>query len=234
MRILLLSTGGRPLFRHARDELREFLVGCHHVGFVTAASIHDEAAYFARAEAFFQKIGKTAAHVRWQRPPRYLGNLHAIVVGGGNTFALLDRLYHNTLFADIQMLVRNGMPYVGASAGANVAGLTIRTTNDWNVVGMMGFSALGLVPWNINPHYPMTPSQQHGGTQFGETRDERIAEFHRVNRSSVVGLEEPAMIRVEGGVATVLGEGRVRFFARGMPPIWFSPGDRIPLRRRAH
>ena len=105
-------------------------------------------------------------------------------MGGGNTYALLMRLRRSGLLAAIRRRVRAGLPYVGASAGSNVAGPTILTTNDWNVVGVPRFDALGLVGFNINPHYKEADPLMAAGS---ETRDDRIREYHVVNRNPVVG-----------------------------------------------
>jgi dipeptidase E len=107
---------------------------------------------------------------------RALERAETVFVGGGNTYALLDR---------IRERVGEGLPYVGASAGSNVAGPNILTTNDWNVVGLAAFDALGLVPFNINPHYLQVDPAMAPGS---ETRDMRIAEYHRVRDNPVVGL----------------------------------------------
>jgi dipeptidase E len=117
------------------------------------------------------------------------------------------------------------MPYIGSSAGSNVAGPTILTTNDWNVVALDRFEALGLVPFNINPHYLEADPIMAAGS---ETRDDRIREYHAVNANPVFGIEEQTMIRVEDGAATVVGRGRVKVFRRGAEPAWFSAGARLP------
>ena len=114
---------------------------------------------------------------------------------------------------------------MGSSAGANVAGPTILTTNDWNVVALDRFEALGLVPFNINPHYLEVDPLRAAGS---ETRDDRIREYHAVNANPVFGIEEQTMIRVEDGAAIVDGRGRVRVFRRGVEPIWHARGERLP------
>jgi len=121
--------------------------------------------------------------------------------------------------------VRAGVPYLGSSAGANLAGLTILTTNDWNVVGLEHFEALGLVPFNINPHYLEADALMAPGS---ETRDDRIREYHAVNANPVFGIEEQTMVRIEGGAATVAGSGRVKVFRRGADPRWYGAGERLP------
>ena len=172
--------------------------------------------------------GLELVHIRWNaRPLPALAGVEAVFMGGGNTYALLMRLRRSGLLAAIRRRVRAGMPYVGASAGSNVAGPTILTTNDWNVVGLARFDALGLVGFNINPHYKEADPMMAAGS---ETRDDRIREYHVVNRNPVVGLEEGALVRVEGGRATALGTARVKLFRRGAAPVWFAPGDRLPVK----
>jgi len=119
------------------------------------------------------------------------------------------------------------MPYIGASAGSNVAGPTILTTNDWNVVALDTFEALGLVRFNINPHYKETDPAMAPGS---ETRDDRIHEYHVVNANPVIGLEEGALARVEDdGSVTARGTARIKIFRRGLEPTWHQPGERLDL-----
>jgi dipeptidase E len=118
------------------------------------------------------------------------------------------------------------MPYAGASAGSNVAGPNILTTNDWNVVALARFGALALVPFNINPHYRETDPVM---APYSETRDDRIREYHAVNANPVVGLEEGSWVIVEDGAARAEGAARVKLFRRGQDATWHLPGDRLPL-----
>jgi dipeptidase E len=122
--------------------------------------------------------------------------------------------------------VGEGLPYIGASAGANLAGPNILTTNDWNVVGLTAFEALDLVAFNVNPHYLETDPAMAPGS---ETRDTRIAEYHVVRDNPVVGIEEGTMVRVEGGTATVRGTGRVKVFRRQQVPAWVAAGAPLLL-----
>ena len=149
-----------------------------------------------------------------------------IFVGGGNTYALLKRLREAKLLEPIRERVHAGLPYIGSSAGSNIAGPNVLTTNDWNVVGLGEFGALGLVPFNINPHYLETDPAM---AAHSETRDDRIAEYHVVNGNAVVGIEEGTAVRVEGGVAVVQGTGRVKLFRRGEPPSWFRGREALPV-----
>jgi dipeptidase E len=148
----------------------------------------------------------------------------AVFVGGGNTFRLLKQMYELDLIEAIRERVRGGLPYIGSSAGTNVATPSIRTTNDMPIVFPPTFDALGLVPFQINPHY-LDPDP--GSTHKGETREDRIREFHEENTTPVVGLREGSMIRVEGDAATLIGDRPARIFRRGEAPYELPVGSRI-------
>jgi peptidase E len=152
---------------------------------------------------------------------RQIETAEAVFVGGGNTFRLLKTLQETELLAPLRERAQGGMPYLGASAGINLAGPTIRTTNDMPIVEPRGFDALGLVPFQINPHY-LDP--EPGSTHMGETRAERLAEFHEENATAVVGLREGAWIRVEGVRAWLGGARGARIFRRGREPEERGPG----------
>lgn len=148
----------------------------------------------------------------------------AIFMGGGNTFRLLTRLYETDLIELIRERVKTGMPYMGASAGSNVAGLTIKTTNDMPIVQPESFEAIGLVPFQINPHYlDSDPNSRH----MGETREERIREFHQMNDAPVVGLREGAWLRVEDRRVTLGGAAAARVFIKGRDPSEYPPGSSL-------
>lgn len=226
MRVLLLSNSGRPYLGHARAEVLDFLGPARRLGFVTAASLGDEQAYYETArDALAPDL--VVEHVRWDHDPfPALARIEALFVGGGNTYALLRRLRQAGLLDPIRERVRTGLPYMGSSAGSNVAGPNILTTNDWNVVGLTAFEALGLVPFNVNPHYLETDPAMAPGS---ETRDQRIAEYHVVRDNPVVGIEEGAMVRVEDGLPRVRGTARAKVFRRGEPPVWVPAGAPLPL-----
>ncbi|MBI4171246.1 MAG: dipeptidase PepE, partial [Actinobacteria bacterium] len=166
-------------------------------------------------------------HLRWDADPlAVLERAEALFFGGGNTYALLKRLRKASLLDSNRVRTRAGLPYIGSSAGSNVAGPNILTANDWNVVGLTAFEALALVPFNVNPHYLETDPAMAPGS---ETRDERIREFHVVWSNPVVGIEEGTLLRVEDGVAAVLGRGRAKVFERGREPRWCGPGERVDI-----
>ncbi len=229
MRLLLISNSGRPFLGHCRGAIGAFLGSARRLAFVAAASLSDEEGYYALARAALRAGpgGLTVEHLRWEEDFRpTLERAEAIFVGGGNTYALLQRLREAGLLDAIRARVAAGLPYLGASAGSNLAGPNILTTNDWNVVGLSRFEALGLVPFNINPHYQETDPAMAPGS---ETRDTRIAEYHVIRDNPVVGIEEGTMLRVEGGVATVAGTGRVKLFQRGREPRWLVAGQEVEL-----
>ncbi|MBI4637174.1 MAG: dipeptidase PepE [Candidatus Rokubacteria bacterium] len=232
MRLLLISNSGKPFLGHCMGQIAAFLGPARSVAFVTAANLYDESAYYARAREALALAppagcGAEVFHLRWDADPlTTLERAESLFVGGGNTYALLERLRGAGLIDPIRARVRAGLRYVGSSAGSNVAGPNILTTNDWNVVGLAAFDALGLVPFNINPHYlDADPAMAPGS----ETRDERIREYHVVTRNPVVGIEEGTLLRVEDGQVTVLGRGRVKVFERGREPRWCRPGERVDV-----
>ncbi len=229
VRLLLISGTGKPPFSLYHREIREFLHRPTKVGFVTAARLGDEAAYFSEVRnAFLDSpdgaLMRDFIHVRWDRDwKRALEKLDAVIIGGGNTYVLLKRLLESRLLDALATQVNSGLAYLGSSAGSNLAGPNILTTNDWNVVGLTSFDALGFVPFNINPHY----IERGVDAPWSETRDQRIHEYLAVWNNPVVGLEEGTLLRVEHGIATVQGQGRVKLFGPQQPPRWLGPGEQI-------
>ena len=155
---------------------------------------------------------------------KLLRDADAIFIGGGNTFRLLETLYRFNLLDEIRNAVSRGARYMGASAGATVAGPTIKTTNDMPIIYPPSFDALGLVPFNINPHY-LDPDPN--STHMGETRPMRIAEFHELNEVPVIGLREGAMLVVEDAQVTLTGTSGARLFRKGLEPVEFASGARL-------
>ena len=201
--LLLISNStlhGSGYLEHCAGELRDFLSGTKRVLFVPYA-LHDWDAYANAATEAYARLGYTLESVhRAADPHRALQKTDGIFIGGGNTFRLLNRLYEQELLDPIRRRIQEGARYIGTSAGSNVACVSIETTNDMPIVYPPSFRALNLVPFNINPHYlDPNPDSKH----MGETREQRIAEFHEMNDRVVVGLREGAMLRVEGPAMTL-------------------------------
>jgi len=148
----------------------------------------------------------------------------AVFTGGGNTFRLLKTLQDSGLLSVLRERALTDLPYLGSSAGTNIAAPTIRTTNDMPIVQPASFEALGLVPFQINPHYL---DADPGSTHMGETREQRLKEFHEENETPVVGLREGAWIRVEDGHAVLGGTRGARIFRRGEAPEERGPGESL-------
>ena len=223
-RLLLISNStmhGGGYLEHCAQMLGEFLGKKKTVLFVPYA-LADHAGYAAKARAAFAGLGHELKSAHETGDPRKaVLDADAVFVGGGNTFRLLRALYHHQLLDVIVERAFAGMPYVGSSAGTNVATPSIRTTNDMPIVQPPSFAALHLVPFQINPHYlDPDPDSKH----MGETREERLRQFHEENETPVLGLREGCMVLVEGDQASLRGTTSARLFRRGTPPHELAPG----------
>lgn len=228
-RIILASTSrvhGTGYLDHLEPYLEQLFAGVNRLLFVPYA-LHDLDGYTDQVRERFASLDIAVDGIHQAADPASALELaEAVFVGGGNTFRLLDRLLREKLIEPIRSRVGAGMPYLGASAGSNVAGLTIRTTNDMPIVCPASFDALGLVGFQINPHYiDPDPSSTH----MGETRDTRLREFHEENHSPVVALREGALLEVEGERITLKGDPGGKLFRRGAEPHPLVTGDRIDL-----
>lgn len=225
MKLLLVSNSGQPPFEHCRDVLARFLPKDADVAVVTAARLDDPERRFDSVRPILAACGTRPFHYRYDRDPAaILERAGAIVVPGGNTYALLERLRRCGALEVMTRLVRDGLPYVGASAGSNIAGRTILATNDWNVVAATQFDGMDLVPWAINPHYLFVDPARAPGS---ETRDQRIGELVSQRRQAVLAIEEQTAVLVDAGVATIVGSGRAKFFAPGADPVWLAAGETL-------
>jgi dipeptidase E len=222
-RLLLLSTSkvyGSEYLDHAETEIRDFLGGVGRVLFAPFA-VADREGYAANTRERFRAMGYGLESLHEVSDKRQaVIDAEAIFIGGGNTFRLLKTLYEFELLHVIRARVENGMPYVGSSAGSNVAAPTIKTTNDMPIVEPPSFEALGLVSFQINPHY-LDP--EPGSTHMGETREERLLQYLEENDTPVVGLREGAMLRVEAGATVLKGSAGARIFRKGEPPVEVMP-----------
>jgi dipeptidase E len=182
---------------------------------------HEE--YTIKVADAFSKIN---IHVKgihdFENPITAIENAEGIFTGGGNTFLLVSQLYKNKLMTILADVVKNGTPYLGTSAGSNITGLTMQTTNDMPIVYPPSFQTLGLIPFNLNPHY-LDPDLQ--SKHMGETRETRIKEFHAFNTIPVVGLREGSWLDVKGEKITLEGNLPARLFRQNQMPEEFESGS---------
>lgn len=223
-RLLLISNStnhGEGYLDHVLAELDGFLGSVRQLVFVPFA-LKDREGYGAKVA---ERLADTGIQVSTLTADaagqQMLREAEAVFVGGGNTFRLLKTLQDSGLFPVLRERAHAGMPYIGSSAGTNLAAPTIRTTNDMPIVQPASFDAFGLVPFQINPHY-LDPDP--GSTHMGETREQRLREFHEENTVPVVGIREGAWIRVEDGRAVLGGRSGARIFRRDQEPEERQPG----------
>ena len=226
-RTLLISNStvyGRGYLDHVEEEIKN-LLGCSRTVLFFPYALYNRDDYAAKAKARFLAMGYTveSAHAT-DNPQQAIERTDAIFIGGGNTFRLLKALQDLDLLEPIRRKVRNGTPYIGSSAGSNVAGPTIKTTKDMPIVQPRSFESLGLVPFQISPHYlDPDPNSLH----MGETQEERILQFLEENETPVIGIREGAWLLSENGGVTLKGETGARIFRRGEIPVEVAAGAEI-------
>ncbi|HLN29253.1 MAG TPA: dipeptidase PepE [Gemmataceae bacterium] len=232
MRLLLGSGGFRTEERRARltGQMQSFFGNIERLLFIPyARNDHDRYIEDLVEKGLHAGYALDGIHQRAD-PRKAVQDASAIYVGGGNTFRLLAALYRFDLLEMIRQRVQAGVPYLGVSAGTNVACPTIMTTNDMPIVYPPSFQALGLVPFQINPHYfaGQTHIKRSDGFQehFGETRDQRINEFHEMNDTPVVGLWEGGILHIEEGKVTLVA-APARIFRKGQEPVDVEPEARL-------
>jgi len=227
LRILLVSNStlhGRGYLDHVEEEIRDLLGAARQILFFPYA-LHDRDGYAAKARERFAAMGYelTSAHSAAD-PRKAVAGADAIFIGGGNTFRLLKALPDLELLEPIRQRIRSVAPYIGSSAGSNVAGPTIKTTKDMPIVQPRSFDALGLVPFQISPHFQdPDPNSKH----MGETQEERIIQFLEENETPVLGMREGAWVRVENGSVMLRGSRGARIFRRDKEPVEAVTGDDI-------
>lgn len=227
MKLLLISNStmaGEPFLDYPKNEIRKFLGGksvtALFIPFAAVTFSYDE--YCGKVEDRFSEIGHHIQGIHtFSDKQKAVEDAEAIVIGGGNTWQLLKMLRQFRLLNPIREKVFNSTPYIGWSAGANVACPTLRTTNDMPIVDPKGFDCIGLIPYQINPHYLDAHAQGHAG----ETRQQRIEEFIEVNHDVyVAGLREGSMMKIENDNIELLGNRPCRIFKKGHEPVELYPG----------
>lgn len=181
--------------------------------------------YTEKAQVAFSKIGKKINGIHeFKDPIKAIQDAKGIFIGGGNTFVLVNQIYKNNLVTTLQNAVNNGTPYLGTSAGSNICGLTLCTTNDMPIVYPPSFNTLAFVPFNINPHY-LDPDST--SKHMGETRETRIQEFHNFNTQPVVGLREGSYLHVLNNQITLEGKLSARVFEYNKTPYEIEPNSNL-------
>ena len=230
MNILLASTstlyGGKYL-EYIKSEIAELFTGIDEIVFIPFARpggvSHDD--YTQKVKEFFAQLNiKVKGLHEFENPKSALYDAKGFFTGGGNTFLLVKTLHELDLMLALKENVQNGKPYLGTSAGSNIGGLNMKTTNDMPIVYPSSFDCMGLVPFNLNPHYlDPNPDLKHNG----ETRETRIQEFLTQNDTKVVGLREGNWIRKIGNRITVEGKETTRIFENDKEPSEIMSGTEL-------
>lgn len=228
MKLLLISNStnpGEPYLDYPKNKIREFLgnqpVKALFIPYAAVTFSFDS--YEEKVSERFREIGHDIVSVHhFDDPVAAMKEASAIVVGGGNTWKLLKMIRENNLIDIVRQKVLSGTPYIGWSAGSNVACPTLKTTNDMPVVEPDSFRAFNLIPFQINPHYLDANPAGHAG----ETREQRIEEFIEANPGIfVAGLREGTMLILENEILRLDGPRKVRIFKKGVAPFELSSTD---------
>lgn len=180
---------------------------------------HDE--YTDTVQKAFSKINKKVVGLHtFDNPAEALATAKGIFTGGGNTFLLVTQLYQNKTMEALSNAIANGTPYLGTSAGSNITGVSMQTTNDMPIIYPPSFTTLGAIPFNLNPHYLDADTQSK---HMGETRETRIKEYHTFNDTPVLGLREGSWLEVKGDKIILKGTLTARWFTQNEVPVELLP-----------
>ena len=225
--IIIASTStvhGGDYLEYLLPDLRVHFEHCKTILFIPFARPggipHEE--YTTKVALAFAKINKEVKGIHeFEDSAKAITNAEGIFTGGGNTFLLVTQLYKNKIMTVLAETIKSGTPYLGTSAGSNICGLTMQTTNDMPIIYPPSFITLGLVPFNLNPHY-LDPDSQ--SKHMGETRETRINEFHAFNNTPVLGLREGSWLAVKGSAITLKGTLQARLFLSNKTPEEIESG----------
>ena len=227
MKAILASTStlhGQDYLEYLIPHLKDLYGNAKEVIFIPYARpggiSHEE--YTSRARDAFSQAGIQVKGLHeFENAAEAIENAEGVFTGGGNTFLLVSELYRNKVMNILKQVVKNGTPYMGTSAGTNIGGLSMQTTNDMPIIYPPSFQTLGLVPFNINPHY-LDPDLN--SKHKGETRETRIKEFHSFNSPPVVGLREGSWLELKDNKVTLKGELDARIFRKDKVPFEVATG----------
>jgi len=216
-KMLLASTStiyGQKYLEYLHEEIKMLFYGCENILFIPYArpSGISHLDYTKKAKKVFESINLNILDYTKDNIKEQLKICDGIFTGGGNTFLLLNKLYEFNLIDDLRNKINSGIPYLGTSAGTNICGLSIGTTNDMPIIHVNSFRSLGIIDLNINPHY-IDPIE--GIEHMGESRETRINEFHNLNDQLVVGLREGSLLDIVGSDIILKGPKKAVIFKKG-------------------
>lgn len=220
--LLLASTStlhGSDYLEYLLPELKQHFTKCKTILFIPYARpngiSHEE--YTKKTASAFAKIKLTIRGIHeYENPVEAIQNAEGIFTGGGNTFLLVNELYRNKIMTPLKETLEKGVPYLGTSAGSNISGLTIQTTNDMPIVYPPSFQTLGLIPFNLNVHFQEADIQSK---HMGESRETRINEFHQFNNFPVLGLKEGSWLEIKANKIVLKGNLSAKLFRKNEIPI---------------
>ena len=216
-KMLLASTStiyGQKYLEYLLEDIKILFSGCEKIIFIPYAqpSGISHLEYTNKAKKVFESLNLNILDYKKDNIKEQLEICDGIFTGGGNTFLLLNKLYEFNLIEDLRYKINSGIPYLGTSAGTNICGLSIGTTNDMPIIHVKSFEALGIIDLNINPHYI---DQIEGIEHMGESRETRINEFHNLNDQLVVGLREGSSLSIMGNDIILTGTKKAVIFKKG-------------------
>jgi len=227
---ILASTStlhGQAYLSYLLPEISKLFKNCAEIIFIPFARpggiTHDEYTSLAKKALEPISINVKGLH-EFKDKEKALKEAQGIFTGGGNTFLLVDKLHRNNLMMPLREQILDGTPYLGSSAGTNIGGLTMQTTNDMPIIYPPSFKTLGIVPFNINPHY-LDPDLN--SKHKGETRETRIKEFHTINTQPVVGLREGSWLEIKDNDITLRGTLSARIFKVDKKPMELVPNSKL-------
>ncbi|AOZ99668.1 dipeptidase PepE [Flavobacterium commune] len=228
--LLLASTStlfGSSYLEYLLPKLKSHFKNCKTVLFIPYARpsgiSYDE--YTQKTASVFAKINIVIKGIhQYENPAQAIQNAEGIFTGGGNTFLLVKQLYHEKIMTTLKETLEKGTPYLGTSAGSNIAGLSMQTTNDMPIVYPPSFKTLGLIPFNLNVHFIDADSQS---THMGESRETRINEFHHFNNFPVLGLKEGSWLEIKDGKIILKGKLSAKLFQKNRIPVEIKPNSEL-------
>ena len=220
--LLLASTStlhGSDYLEYLLPELKQHFINCKTILFIPYARpsgiSHEE--YTKKTALAFAKIKLRIRGIHeYENPVEAIQNAEGIFTGGGNTFLLVNELYRNKIMIPLKETLEKGIPYLGTSAGSNISGLSMQTTNDMPIVYPPSFQTLGLIPFNLNVHFQDTDTQSK---HMGESRETRINEFHQFNNFPVLGLKEGSWLEIKANKIVLKGNLSAKLFRKNETPM---------------